>query len=82
VQARRPQPDFTGIMLFLLRLKEQKTDITITVNAPHVPGEYNPEEIDLPSQKLGKLLNQAATYRQKISETFEIRDWSLFVNEE
>ena len=69
-------------MMLLLRLKEQKTDVVITVNVPHVPGEYQPEDIDLPAQKLGPLLTNAGTIRQKIFETFEIKDFGLFVNEE
>jgi hypothetical protein len=79
---RRPLPDFTGIMLFMLRLTEHKTDLIITVNVPHVPGEYNPADIDLASQKLGKLLSDATAIRQKILETLDIKDWNLFVNEE
>jgi len=81
-QTRGPQPDFTGTLLLLLRLEEKKTDILITINVPHVPGEYNPGDVDLPGQKLGKLLSEAATFRQRILETFEIQDWTLFVDED
>ncbi|KAF2100050.1 Mog1p/PsbP-like protein [Rhizodiscina lignyota] len=79
---RGPQPDFTGILLTLVRLAKEKTDIVIAVNVPHVPGEYRPEDVDLPAQKLSPHLEAATAARQKILETFEIKDWSLFVNEE
>ncbi|KAF2459475.1 hypothetical protein BDY21DRAFT_300199 [Lineolata rhizophorae] len=75
-----PTPDFTGIMLVLLRLKEQQTDLVITVNVPHTPGEYNKEEVDPSAGKNGPLLNAGLAARQKILETFEIKDLSLFVN--
>lgn len=80
-QARKPQPDFTGILMTVVRLVEQKTDIVVTVNVPHVPGEYRKEDVDLPAQKVGPLLDAATAMRQRILETFEIRDWSLFVND-
>jgi len=68
--------------MILVRLVEQKTDIVITVNVPHVPGEYRKEGIDLPAQKVGPLLDTATAIRQRILETFDVKDWSLFVNDE
>lgn len=65
-----------------MRLEKEKTDIVIAVNVPHVPGEYQPEEVDLPAQKLSPLLEAANAARQKILETFDVKDWSLFVNEQ
>ncbi|KAK8218123.1 hypothetical protein IWZ01DRAFT_531880 [Phyllosticta capitalensis] len=80
--SRRPQPDFTAIVLILVRLAQQKTDIVITVNVPHVPGEYVKEDVDFSRAKQGPLMDAAAAIKQQILQTFEIKDWNLFVNEE
>jgi hypothetical protein len=69
-------------MLIMIRLEAQKTDIVININVPHVPDEYKKEDIDLSAQKVGPLIGAAAEYRQRIIETFEVKDWELFVNEE
>jgi hypothetical protein len=47
-----------------------------------VPAEYRKEDVDLPAQKFGPHLEAATIIRQRIFETFEVKDWSLFVNEE
>ncbi|TDZ35146.1 putative ran guanine nucleotide release factor [Colletotrichum sidae] len=44
-------PDFTAIILTLLRLEKESTDILITINVPHIKGEYDEEDVDL---ELGK----------------------------
>jgi len=75
---RKPQPDFTAVLLTLVRLPAQATDIVVTINVPHVPGEYDPEGVDLPAQKLGPLVEEAVAIRQRILESFEVKDWSLF----
>jgi hypothetical protein len=79
---RQSKEDFTGTLLTLVRLEKQKTDILIAVNVPHIPGEYDKDVIDLPARKMGKLLEDGVKIRQRIWETFEIRDYELFVNEE
>lgn len=75
-----PAPDFTGILLVLVRLAEQKTDIVVTVNVPHVLGEYVSEAVDLATAKLGPLIDSAVKVQGKILETLEIKDWGLFMN--
>ncbi|KAK8175181.1 ran-interacting Mog1 protein [Phyllosticta citrichinensis] len=80
--SRKPQPDFTAIVLILVRLAQQKTDIVITVNVPHVPGEYPKEEVDFSKAKQGPLMDAAAAIKQQILQTFDVKDWSLFVNDE
>ncbi|OCL01926.1 Mog1p/PsbP-like protein [Glonium stellatum] len=77
---RKPTPDFTGILLLLVRLVEQKTDIVVTVNVPHVQGEYASEAVDLAAANLGPLMGGAVKVQEKFLETFDIKDWSLFVN--
>lgn len=79
---RQSKEDFTGTLLLLARLEKEKTDLLIAVNVPHIPGEYDKDVIDLPAQKLGKLLEEGVKIRQRILETFEIKDYGLFVNEE
>lgn len=79
--ARAKAPDFTGILLTLLRLPEQETDLVISINVPHAPGEYDRDEVDPAAGKNGKLLDAAMRHRDRILQTFEIKDWGLFVSE-
>lgn len=79
---RRNTAEFTGILLILIRLAEQKTDIVVSVNVPHIPGEYKKEDVDLESQKMGPHLEAGLKFRQRILESFEVKDWGLFVNED
>ena len=65
----------------MIRLEEQKTDILIVINVPHIPGQFDSAEVDPEKGKHGKLLEAAMQYRGKVMETFEIRDWGLFVQE-
>lgn len=71
-------PDFTAIILTLLRLEKESTDVLITINVPHIKGEYNEEEVDLELGKQGKLIGDAVEYAAKIWESFRVRDWNLF----
>lgn len=79
--AKAKAPDFTGILIVLLRLAEQKTDVVISINVPHAPGEYNKDEVDPATGKNGELLNTAVRHRDHILQTFEIKNWDLFVQE-
>ncbi|TDZ19729.1 putative ran guanine nucleotide release factor [Colletotrichum orbiculare MAFF 240422] len=72
-------PDFTAIILTLLRLEKESTDILITINVPHIKGEYDEEDVDLELGKQGKLIGDAVEYAARIWETFKVKDWSLFV---
>lgn len=74
----KPQPDFTGILMLLIRLEKQTTDIVTTVNVPHVPGEYEKEGVELEKGRMGRLMEDAVEVKKKIVETFEVRDWGLF----
>lgn len=71
-------PDFTAIIMTLLRLERYKTDVLITVNVPHIKGEYNRDEVDLELGKQGKLIGDAVEYSARIWETLRIKDWELF----
>ncbi|GAB7331771.1 hypothetical protein MBLNU13_g03736t1 [Cladosporium sp. NU13] len=80
-QGRANEPDFVAIMLTLIRLVDQKTDILVTVNVPHVIGQYDTGSVDLQHGKMGPLLEQAAKWRERVLETFEVKDWGLFGEE-
>ena len=64
----------------MLRLPEQKSDILITVNVPHVVGErgYDPEGLDIAAGKNGTLIDAAIGIRDELLKTFKILDWGLF----
>jgi hypothetical protein len=62
----------------LLRLEKEDTDILITINVPHIKGEYDADEVDLELGKQGKLIGDAVEIAARIWETFEIKDWGLF----
>ena len=70
----------TSLLLTLLRLEEKHTDIIIAINVPHELGEWESGAIDPEKDKLGPLLEAASAYRQKLWESFEVKDWDLFVN--
>jgi len=76
--SRTPAPDFTAIVLNLIRLEKESTDILITINVPHIRGEYSEEDVDLQLGKQGKLIGDAVEFAAKIWETFKIKDWGLF----
>ncbi|EPE25981.1 Mog1p/PsbP-like protein [Glarea lozoyensis ATCC 20868] len=71
-------PDFTAIVLTLVRLEKESTDILITINVPHIKGEYTVEEIDMQIGKQGKLIEESVEFAAKIWESFKIKDWGLF----
>jgi hypothetical protein len=71
-------PDFTAIVLTLIRLERESTDILITINVPHIKGEYTEEEVNMQMGRQGKLIENAVEFAAKIWETFKIKDWGLF----
>ncbi|KUI58210.1 putative ran guanine nucleotide release factor [Cytospora mali] len=71
-------PDFTAIILTLLRLEKESTDILMTINVPHIKGEYDEEEVDLQLGKQGKLIGDAVEFAARIWATFKVKDWHLF----
>jgi hypothetical protein len=78
---RQSKEDFTGTLLTLVRLEKQKTDLLLVVNVPHIPGEYDKEGIDLEAGQVGKLIEDGVKIRERVLETFEVKDYGLFVNE-
>ena len=62
----------------LIRLEKESTDILVTINVPHIKGEYTENEIDMQIGKQGKLIENAVEFAARIWETFKIKDWGLF----
>lgn len=75
------QPDFTAILLTMLRLERQQTDVLVSINVPHVPGEYDAAQLRMEAGEWGSLVGVAIRYRDEIMRTFRVLDWSLFVQE-
>ena len=75
---RSSAPDFTAIILTLVRLEKEATDILITINVPHIKGEYDEDEVDLELGKQGELIGDAVEFAAKIWATFQVKDWKLF----
>jgi hypothetical protein len=71
-------PDFTAIILTLVRLEKVSTDIVITINVPHIKGEYNEDEVDMELGKQGVLIGDAVEFAGRIWDTFKVKDWTLF----
>ncbi|KAF2278513.1 Mog1p/PsbP-like protein [Westerdykella ornata] len=71
----RKEPDFVAVHLILLRIKQHTTDIVITVNVPHYPGEY---EQAANQEEKTELMKEGDRVAQRILESFEIKDWGLF----
>ncbi|PHH71669.1 hypothetical protein CDD82_6384 [Ophiocordyceps australis] len=71
-------PDFTAIIMTIVRLQRYKTDILITINVPHISGEYDQDDVDLELGKKGKLIGDAVDYSVHIWKSFKIKDSSLF----
>lgn len=71
-------PDFTAVVLSLVRLEKENADVLITVNVPHIKGEYVEGDVDLEGGRQGKLIEGAVDIASKIWETFKIKDWTLF----
>lgn len=62
----------------MLRLEKESTDILVTINVPHIKGEYDEADVDLELGKQGKLIGDAVEYAARIWETFKVKDWTLF----
>ena len=73
-------PQFVAVVMTLARLPGQKTDILCTVNIPHQPGSYDPAEVQLEEGSPGQLIRYGLAIRNTILETFEVLNWSVFVD--
>ena len=80
-RGRANEPDFVGILLTLVRLEKQQTDVVIAINVPHVAGQYDKDSVSPETGANGMLLEAAIEYRAKVMESFELKDWGLFVQD-
>ena len=78
IPTRPNTPHFTALVLTLIRLEAQTTDIVVTVNVPHYPGRYDPSEIDLEEGQPGKLIKEGMAIRDMVLQSLEVADWGLF----
>lgn len=50
----------------------------VTINVPHIKGEYDEADVDLELGNRGKLIGNAVEHAAKIWESFKIKDLGLF----
>lgn len=70
-----------GILLVVVRLVSKATDIVIAVNVPHLKDEYEEGSVDPQNGKMGRLMEVGEKVRERVCESFEVRDWGLFGEE-
>ncbi|KAL8854065.1 MAG: hypothetical protein Q9221_001188 [Calogaya cf. arnoldii] len=77
---RAKTPSFTAVLLTLIRLVAQSTDIVVTVNIPHIPGHQEPSdgEVNFDEGKFGSLVEEGVKIRDEVWRSLEVRDWGLF----
>ncbi|KAL8709989.1 MAG: hypothetical protein Q9225_007367 [Loekoesia sp. 1 TL-2023] len=73
-------PAFTAIILTLTRLVPQSTDIVVTINIPHIPGQQEPSDagINFEEGKFGSLVEEGLRIREELWRTLRVKDWGLF----
>ncbi|KAL8756793.1 MAG: hypothetical protein Q9184_004384 [Pyrenodesmia sp. 2 TL-2023] len=73
-------PTFTAIILTLIRLVPQSTDIVVTINIPHIPEEQEPSDgaVNFEGGKYGSLVEEGVRVRDELWRTLEVKDWELF----
>ncbi|KAL8844538.1 MAG: hypothetical protein Q9205_000030 [Flavoplaca limonia] len=73
-------PSFTAVLLTMIRLEAQSTDIVVTVNIPHIPGHQEPSdgEVNFEERKFGSLVEDGIKIRDEVWRSLEVRDWGLF----
>ncbi|TKA66256.1 hypothetical protein B0A49_08428 [Cryomyces minteri] len=72
--------DSTIIVLLLIRLVRQQTDIVITINLPHVSRGFEAGQ-DVQQSELEKSAAIGKEYAEVILNSFQIKEWGLFVQE-
>lgn len=67
------------IIMGLIRLAPQGTDIAITLNTPRIPSETgDDEEVDSEKDEAGKAVEDGWAIIREVWRTFKINDWGLF----
>ena len=81
----------------LIRLVSKSTDIVITINLPHIPGQADAststsesgplsrqgreEDVDFARGQFGRWVEEGINVRDEVLRTLEIKDWGLFGDE-
>lgn len=81
MRGRANEPSFVDLVVVLVRLERQRTDLVVTVNVPHVLGTYAEGEVDRERGKDGPLLQRALEIRERVLGSLEVREWGLFGEE-
>lgn len=80
-KGRANEPDFVGLLVTVIRLESVKTDVVVSVNVPHIAGQYARADVDLEKDKVGALLETARIVKESALASFEVKDWGLFVQD-
>ncbi|KAI9738194.1 MAG: hypothetical protein M1834_008692 [Cirrosporium novae-zelandiae] len=80
---RTPIPKITGLILLLVRLIPQETDVLVTVNLPYMPGEFEEGDVDVEGGRIGgRILEDGKAIMEVVVRSLEVRDWGLFGSEQ
>ncbi|KAI4187580.1 MAG: hypothetical protein L6R41_002725 [Letrouitia leprolyta] len=73
-------PAFTAIILTLIRLVPQSTDIVVTINIPHIPGHQESSDgaANFEEGNFGTLVDEGVRIRDEVWRTLQVKDWGLF----
>ena len=82
----------------LVRLVSKSTDLVITINLPHIPGQADTsapgavsgllsgqgkeEDVDFGRGQYGSWVEEGIRVRDEVLRTLKIEDWGLFGDEE
>jgi hypothetical protein len=68
--------------MMLVRLDKVETDFLVSINVPHVVGEYAAADINLKGKKWGPLIERAIFEGVQIQKSLNVVEWSLFSGKE
>lgn len=69
IRRKRPEdPEFVVLMLTLVRMAEEETDVVVAVNVPLRKGEYEAEK-----ERDSKSVKEAREHLERMWKTFELR---------
>lgn len=78
-QGRPNEPDFVVVLLSIIRLEPQRTDLVVAVNVPFIPGRYVDADVNWDMRNLGPLGEEGLKMREVLKQTLEVVEWGLFV---
>ena len=83
IPLRSNRPTHTNILLTLIRLEPQLTDMLITLNIPHIPGSpeavaVGGEDLDFETAKYGSAVEEGRKVVEAAISSLTVKDWGLF----